>query len=101
MQKIIVCEEYGYRWWLWEFQENVAELQKYWDDQVAPAIEAQGCLLAVRGLKGHIKPIKPINSPIDPESWMLPSGEIIKITKNIHHCHIHENDDSWLHIKGE
>lgn len=100
-QTIVVCEEYGYRWWLWEFYGGNINLQEYWDKLVIPAINSQGCLLSVRSLKGHITPIRPINSTINPESWMLPDGNIIKSVKNTHHCHIHESDDSWLSLKGE
>jgi hypothetical protein len=99
-QTIVVCEEYGYKWWLWEFHGSFINLQEYWDKLVIPAIKAQGCLLAIRGLKGHLTPIRPINSPIDPDSWVLPSGDILKMAKTIHHCHIHESDDSWLDLKG-
>ena len=101
MQKIIICEEYGYRWWLWEFQESVTELQKYWDDQVYPAIIAQRYLFAIKALKGHITKLQPINCFIEPEGWLLPDGNVIKVNKDTHECHIHESDDSWLNIQEE
>jgi hypothetical protein len=99
-QYTIICEEYGYAWWLWEHKSTPQELKRYWKEVVLPDIAIRGCLFSGDNLEGKVTKLQPINSSFEPDGWVTPEQHLISKDAAMHKCHLHEKNDSWLNIKA-
>ena len=94
IMKIIVEEEYGYRYWLWELQASSFEgVQKYFNSVITPVENEYWYCSGTP--KDHFTSgeWRQLTFPeykdiVDSEEWDA-------------HAHIHQNDDSEIGLKKE
>lgn len=80
---IYVCEEYGYRYWLWKPDRSLTEVKKLWSELTSVPF------FSPRSLPGTWTELKS-NPHYGP--WT---------TAPFIHAHIHWSDDSYLYIPDE
>jgi hypothetical protein len=96
--QVTICEEYGYRWWIWEFPGTTDQLRTYWNNEVMTNVEKAGCLFRPQNLKGKLKKAS-VDNHIQPTVFMIDDELITRDQEKENFCHIHETEDSYLKIK--
>lgn len=85
--KILIDEEYGYAFYVWETSYTRTEIQELWDSGKFPF----GFWGPARDFdyRGSVTPL-PLDTEEDYEELSF-----LKRTCNMA-CHVHEEDDSWI-----
>lgn len=96
--QVTICEEYGYRWWIWEFPGDTDQLKSYWDDNIMANIEKAGCLFHPQSLRGKVVQAIP-DTFMEPTLFMIGEKQINRDKNKEHFCHMHELEDSYLTIR--